>query len=257
LKLHYEQIGTGPPIVVLHGLFGSGRNWITVARALSHEYSFFLVDLRNHGKSPHGDSMGYNEMANDVSDLIKVLKLHKTLLVGHSMGGKVAMTYAIKNPTMISKLVIVDIAPVSYSNSFATILEALNAMPLDKIHSRQDADIWLKTDIPMDSIRLFILQNLSFKHCVTAWRFNLNAISFEILNLLGSLPELTKQTFEGEVCFIRGELSDRVSVPAQPNIRRFFPKNIIKTVPNAGHWPHTENRTEFLNIFQSYISENH
>jgi esterase len=243
--------------MVLHGLFGSGRNWATVARALSRQYSFFLVDLRNHGKSPHAKSMGYDEMANDISDLIKHLSLHKILLVGHSMGGKVAMTYALNNPSMISKLVVVDIAPVAYSNSFSTILAALNAIPLDKIQSRQDADTRLKADIPVISIRSFILQNLSFKNGVATWCFNLNAITFDIANLVGSLPKLTEEAFEGQACFIRGELSDRVTVPAQPNIERLFPKNMIKTVPNAGHWPHTENRIEFLNIFQSYLNENH
>jgi esterase len=257
LKLHHEKIGSGPPVVVLHGLFGSGRNWATVAKALSHQYSFFLVDLRNHGKSPHTDSMKYDAMADDVLQFIKELELYKTTLIGHSMGGKVAMTCALKTPTIVKNLVAIDIAPVAYPNSFSEILAALNAMPLDQIHSRKDADTWLETSIPEISIRSFILQNLSIKESIATWRFNLKAITSNILNLVGSLPDLTKRPFEGPTCFIRGALSDRVAVPAQPKIKRFFPKNRIQTVPDAGHWPHTENRAEFLKILKSCLDENH
>ena len=249
IDLKYETVGDGAPVVVLHGLFGAGRNWITVARALADKFRFHLVDLRNHGGSPHTDSMSYLDMVADLRRLIDALALDDYRLVGHSMGGKVAMTLALTEPRGLQRLINIDIAPVSYPDHFIDLIAALEALDLRSIQRRADADRALAHAIPDTAVRLFILQNLLFEQGRPRWRLNLATLKRDMPIILGPLPVSEHAHYAGPTCFIRGELSDRITDEHLPLIARWFPHYHLETVIGGGHWPHSEAPAAFLAAF--------
>lgn len=254
VDLHYERIGDGPPVVVLHGLFGGGRNWLTVARRLSDHYAFYLVDLRNHGRSPHADSMTYDDMIEDVRALVDTLGLKDLTLVGHSMGGKAAMTMALKDPRDIARLLVIDIAPVRYPDRFNDMIDAMLSLNMDQIRRRTDADRALAAAIPEEAIRLFILQNLVFQNGRARWRANLAALRDQMHHILGPLPVADDARYTGATWFIRGELSDRVTDDHLLIINTLFGDHRIETVVGGGHWPHAEAPTAFMTLFQRALA---
>ena len=254
VELNFEQVGQGPPVVVLHGLFGAGRNWLTVARRMSTEFSFILVDLRNHGRSPHTQSMTYLDMVDDVLQLIDGLRLDRPILVGHSMGGKAAMTLALLHPEKIRRLINIDIGPVSYPDRFAEMITAMLSLDLSTISRRNQADDALSSAIPETSVRQFILQNLSFSAGVASWRANLPTLQQQMPHILGPLPVAADISYDGDTWFIRGELSDRITQQHLPVIRQRFPYHHIETVRGGGHWPHAEAPEEFTRYFRQALS---
>ena len=249
VDLKVETVGDGPPVVVLHGLFGAGRNWITVARALASQYRFHLVDLRNHGGSPHTQTMTYLDMMADVRRLIESLGLDEFTLVGHSMGGKAAMTLALNNPRGLRRLVSVDIAPVTYADGFVDVIDALQRLDLSTIARRADADRALAATIPETAVRLFILQNLVFEQGRPHWRLNLTTLTRDMSNILGPLPVAADAHYDGPAWFIRGALSDRVSSAHLPLIAHWFPHYHLETIEGGGHWPHADAPAAFLAAF--------
>lgn len=246
VALKVETLGAGPPVVVLHGLFGAGRNWITVARALADRYRFHLVDLRNHGASPHTATMTYLDMASDVRQLITQLALDEFTLVGHSMGGKAGMTLALTDARGLRRLISVDIAPVTYPDGFVDIIAALEALDLHAVQRRADADRTLASAIPDTSVRLFILQNLLFEQGRPRWRLNLATLKRDMPAILGPLPVAAAAHYDGPAWFIRGELSDRVTAAHLPQIAAWFPRYHLETVAGGGHWPHAEAPAAFM-----------
>ena len=250
VDLKVESLGEGPPVVVLHGLFGAGRNWITVARALASRYQFHLVDLRNHGGSPHTETMTYLDMVADVRRLLVRLGLDEFTLVGHSLGGKAAMTLALNEPRGLCRLVSVDIAPVSYPDRFVDIIHALQTLDLNTIARRADADRALASAIPENSVRLFILQNLLFEQGQPHWRLNLTTLRREMANILGPLPVAAEAHYDGPAWFIRGALSDRIGNEHLPLIAQWFPHYHLETIEGGGHWPHAEAPAAFLAAFR-------
>jgi pimeloyl-ACP methyl ester carboxylesterase len=253
LPLHYEVFGSGPPVVILHGLFGSSRNWRSVARALASEYAAYTVDLRNHGRSPHTGSMDYRALADDVRALMDTLDLDDVTLLGHSMGGKTAMTLALRDPSRLSRLIIVDIAPVAYADQHTHLIDAMSALPLERVRRRSDADRMLRDAIPDESLRLFLLQNLVLGPSGTHWRFNLEVLRSEMPILVGPLPGLRTTRYEGRTTFIRGGRSDRVLTEHEAIVSRHFPNYDILTIPSAGHWPHAETPDEFLRLLKRIL----
>ncbi len=249
VDLKVEVVGDGPPVVVLHGLFGAGRNWITVARALAAEYRFHLVDLRNHGGSPHTETMTYLDMVADVRRLLETLALDEFTLVGHSMGGKAAMTLALNDARGLRRLINVDIAPVAYPDRFVDLIAALQALDLNTITRRADADRALVDAIPETAVRLFILQNLLFEQGRPRWRLNLATLKCEMPHILGPLPVAAHAHYDGPTWFIRGELSDRITGSHLPLIARWFPHYHLETVGGGGHWPHAEAPAAFMTAF--------
>ena len=254
VDLHYEIVGAGPPVVVLHGLFGAGRNWLTVARNLAAEYCFYLVDLRNHGASPHTEHMTYLDMVADVRALIVKLGLDDLALVGHSMGGKAAMTLALHDARAIRTLINIDIAPVSYHDRFGDMIVAMRALDLSMIKRRAEADRALTAAIPEQNVRLFILQNLLFEQGQPRWRLNLATLAREMAEILGPLPRAQDACFRGPTWFIRGELSDRVESEHLPLIAALFPNHHIETVAGGGHWPHAEAPAAFMASFRRALA---
>lgn len=239
---------------MLHGLFGAGRNWLTVARRLSEHYAFYLVDLRNHGRSPHADSMTYDDMIEDVRALVDTLGLDNFVLVGHSMGGKAAMTMALMDPRGIKRLLIIDIAPVSYPDRFNDMIGAMLSLDMDQIKRRTDADRALTAAIPEQAIRLFVLQNPVFHDGRAQWRANFAALRDQMHHILGPLPVADNMRFTGATWFIRGELSDRITDDHRLIINTMFANHRIETVVGGGHWPHAEAPEAFMTLFEQALA---
>lgn len=250
VPLHHVESGSGPPLVVLHGLFGSLRNWQTIARQLSATHRVICADLRNHGRSPHLAVMGYPGMAADVERLVDDLGLVQPLLLGHSMGGKVAMTSALRDPSRWSGLVIVDIAPVTYRNSFLDRVEAMMALPLGTLRSRAQADAFLRDAEPDQAIRNFLLHNLRADDGRYRWQINLEAIRDGLAAIAG-FPDLDGPCLLPTLA-IRGDRSGAVRPDFQPRLRELFPQVEIVTLA-SGHWPHAEVPDAFLAAIRPFI----
>ncbi len=250
MDLHYSTVGKGKPIMILHGLFGSGRNWSSIANAFSAEHEVYLVDLRNHGKSPHSSSMSYEQMAQDVSSLIMRRGLKELTLIGHSMGGKVAMKLALSTPTLIGRLIVVDIAPVSYLDTYTKMLTEIYHMPKAALLSRSIANKYLTSSIPDTLTRKFILQNLVFANGKLNWRFNVAALLKEMPKIV-AWPRIEETAFPKPTSFISGERSERINGNNERSINAYFPLNRKYIVAGGGHWPHTEAPAEFIKILNT------
>ncbi|MGH8627473.1 MAG: alpha/beta fold hydrolase [Gammaproteobacteria bacterium] len=254
LALHFKTAGAGEPIVILHGLFGSAGNWSSVAKRLQKAYHVVSADLRNHGDSPHAKSMSYAEMAEDVLALLDRLALGKTNLIGHSLGGKVAMVCALLRPERVKRLVVVDTAPVAYSRRFDDLIQSMQALPLDQLGGRSEADHWLSHDIAEQGLRQFLLQNLRFADGHYRWRIDLKAITANMDAIIGFPPFDTSYT--GETGFMRGEKSGYLCQEYLPQITRYFPNSSVATIPNAGHWPHSEQPERFMALLFQILRRN-
>jgi pimeloyl-ACP methyl ester carboxylesterase len=237
--LYYVEAGAGPPVLLLHGLFGSSGNLRGLAQALSARYRVIAADLRNHGRSPHADSMSYAEMAGDLLELLDRLEIARATLIGHSMGGKVAMALSLAEPERVTALAALDIAPTAYARRYDNLIAALQALELAGLISRQDADRRLRVGIPNHALRLFLLQNLVRDGGRFHWRLNLDGLARNMDRLQG-FPEFETSAFSGPALFLRGGTSGYVTDENHPVIRARFPNAVIDTVPDAGHWLHVE-----------------
>jgi pimeloyl-ACP methyl ester carboxylesterase len=244
MKLHYREIGSGQPLVILHGLFGSSDNWQTQAKRFSEYFRVILVDLRNHGHSDWNDDSSYKAMANDVIELIQDLKLEKTILLGHSMGGKVAMQVAQRNANFLYKLVVVDMGIKEYPPHHQHILNGIHSVKLEGVNSRSEAEKQLSAYIDSEGVKQFLLKNLYWKEKgKLAWRMNVSVLENSMNEILSALPE--KEVFT-PTAFIRGELSNYVLDDDIPEIENFFPDSQYITISQAGHWVHAEKPEEFV-----------
>lgn len=253
VPLHYRHCGRGPAVLILHGLFGSSRNWQSVARRLAPGHSVHAVDLRNHGDSPHTGEMSYEAMARDVVALMDRLALIHATVIGHSMGGKAAMWLALDQPGRVSRLIAVDIAPVAYSDRFSGYIEAMRGLPLADLQSRTDADRRLQAAVPDTALRQFLLHNLAHQNGRYFWHVNLESIRRHLDAIVG-FPDVNG-AYRGPAHFIRGEHSDSVTPAHHGIIRRLFPAASIVTVPRAGHWPHAEQPEAFLSALAAALTE--
>ncbi len=238
MKLNYKIVGTGKPLVILHGLFGSADNWLSIARELDKEFTMYLVDQRNHGDSPHDDEWNYEVMVEDLKELLDDEGLDKAYLMGHSMGGKTVMNFALKYPERVEKLIVADIAPRYYPVHHESILEGLNSLDLKTISSRKEADDALANYISEPGIRQFLLKSLGRDADGFAWKINLPVITKNIENVGEALPE--GESFEGPTLFLAGANSNYVQQKDLPEILEFFPNYELEFVQNAGHWLHAE-----------------
>jgi esterase len=246
LKLAFDATGDGPPVVILHGLFGSSRNWRTIAHALAPHHRVYCVDLRNHGSSPWDGSMAYPEMAADVASLIESERLVQPVLVGHSMGGKTAMALALTRPELVGRLVVVDIVPVSYPDRFTGYLDAMRSVDTAALTKRGDAMSHMAARVRDAGVVAFLMQNLVARDGHFDWRLNLSAIAKE-LPLLGGFPsELLLRRFLGPTKLIHGSLSDYVQPDNLAVMRTSFPDLQEVSIDGAGHWVHAERPAEFL-----------
>ena len=240
VALESTVVGQGRPALVLHGLFGSGTNWRTIARRLDTRLECHLVDQRNHGRSPHARGMAYPDLAADVLAYLDAHRIGQAGLIGHSMGGKTAMTLALTAPERVRWLIVADIAPAPSPSDHWPILDALKAMPVESLTSRTDADAALASAIPELGLRQFLLQNLLTGDVGMRWRIDLDAIAHALPDLTDFPSMSPHAVYEGRSLFLRGENSDYVGAHHEPRIRTLFPAASIATIAAAGHWLHAE-----------------
>jgi len=250
MKLFYRKTGHGPLIIILHGLFGSSDNWMSIAKKLSTTYSVILPDLRNHGQSPHEELFTYDAMVDDLKELVETEDLGNFILAGHSMGGKVAMQYAVQYPGNVQKLIVVDIAPKDYPVHHQLILEGLCALPIDQIKSRNEADALLSNQVPDAGVRQFLLKNLKRKEDGFSWKMNLEVIEDNIDQVGVGLDQSVVSYVPA--LFIRGANSNYILDEDRVGIFRHFPKASIEDVAGASHWVHAEKPDDVVNLFLNF-----
>ncbi len=252
MQLNYKTLGEGSPILIMHGIFGLMDNWMTVAKALAENHQVFLLDLRNHGRSPHSEEFTYPAMSDDVKEFIDTHQLHQPVVIGHSMGGKVAMYFAGRYPDLFSKLIVVDIAPKYYPVHHRSILDTLQRLPVATLQSRQQADEELAQGIPEPDVRQFLLKSLYRADAGGFdWRFNLPVLNQQIENVGQKLPDSFRS--DKPILFIRGGRSSYVTDTDMEDIHHHFPKAQLATVADAGHWVHAEKPQELLQLVQNFI----
>lgn len=254
VALTHSEYGDGdPPLVIVHGLFGSRRNWSTVAKRVCTSRRIYTLDLRNHGQSPWAESMDYDDHVGDLREFMLARGLRQVSLLGHSMGGKCAMWLAYRYPSAIKSLVIVDIAPVRYAHDVGSYVHAMQQMDVSTITRRSDADAMLRPQIQDPAMRSFLLQNLIFEDGHYRWRINLSAIK-DNLDIISGFPPLpTGALYRGPTLFLFGETSQYVSASDQDLISRLFPRVDFKCIPQAGHWLHTEQPDRFIRAVQEFL----
>jgi esterase len=249
--LHAVEAGEGPPVVLLHGLFGAGRNFGAMQRALAPRFRVIALDMRNHGESPHEPGMGYASLAGDVHETLAALRVQRAAIVGHSMGGKAAMALALLHSALVARLMVSDIAPVVYQHGNGRLAAAMQAIPLSAALTRRDADAALAGVESRADVRAFLLQNLRFGEA-PRWRVGLNEIVAAVPDLEGwtDLPG----TYDGPTVFVTGAQSDYVLPGHRPLIREMFPNARFVAVKNAGHWVHADNPAAFLSVLEAFLA---
>ncbi|MDB4297464.1 alpha/beta fold hydrolase [Flavobacteriaceae bacterium] len=252
MVLHSKIVGEGFPLIILHGYFGMGDNWKSQANTLAKDFQVHIVDQRNHGRSFHSDEFSYEYMAADLLAYFEAHNIDKAHILGHSMGGKTAMLFAVENPEKVEKLVIADIAPKQYAPHHSVIIDALNSVDFSVLKLRTEVDDILKQTIPEEGVRQFLLKNVYRKtKTEMAFRFNLESLTDNNPEIGEALPSFT--SFDGEVLFLRGANSNYVIDNDVSLIEAHFEKAIIQTVSNAGHWLHAENPVEFYNKLIDFL----
>jgi pimeloyl-ACP methyl ester carboxylesterase len=252
--LHASERGNGAPVVLLHGLFGRSQNFGTLMRQLAARFRVIALDLRNHGASAHVAGMSYQVMADDVLETFASLGVECAAVLGHSMGGKVAMLAALSRPEVVSRLIVADIAPVSYRHANASVAAAMLALRLDPGLSRMSADSQLEDAVPDPAVRSFLLQNLHFG-TQPAWRIGLHEIATD-MRLIEGFPEIASdKCYEGPALFIRGGRSGYVKDAMLPTIHRLFPAARMETLENAGHWLHADQPEAFAAMVEAFLQE--
>lgn len=253
MKLHFKKFGQGTPLIIMHGVFGSSDNWQTLGKEFAEKYTVYLVDLRNHGKSPHSERFDYQVMASDVIETMDAEGIDQAHLLGHSMGGKVAMTIATSYAERVKKLIVVDIAPKAYPPHHQQIFEGFNSVNLDSIQSRKEADEQLSQVISNIGIRQFILKNLSRNERKQfIWQLNLEVIEKKI-NEVGA-PLEDGASFLGDTLFIKGGASDYIKDSDTDLINSIFNHAKITTIERAGHWVHAEQPKALKDAVMAFLA---
>jgi esterase len=256
VKLQYQTYGHGEPVFILHGLFGSGRNWSSISRQLANDYSVFTIDLRNHGASGHADSMRYTEMAKDIVELARQLGVKNVGLIGHSMGGKTAMVASLLYPEFVNKLIVIDIAPVNYPSNHDELISAMLALPVEQIENRTQADEYLAANIQEPVLRQFLLQNLLKDGDRYKWRINLDAIRNNHTLLRQFPDEVRTLTYEKLTLFLSGALSDYIKPEHDEAISTYFPQHEHVVVDNANHWVHADKPKSVIEEVSRFLVRN-
>ena len=257
MELYFRRFGAGGgrrPLLILHGLLGSSRNWTTVGAQLADDRKVVALDLRNHGASPHADTHTYPELAADILAWMDARGMDRVDLIGHSMGGKAVMRLAADHPERVGRLVIVDIAPRDNPPYNQRAFGALNALALDAISSRKEAEAFLQERLRNWAFCQFLLTNLVRGENGFSWQVNLPVLT-ENLSQLAKSPLEPEETYAGPALFVRGGRSDFVRDEDETLIRRHFPAARIDVIPESGHNPHIEQREAFVAMVSAFLKE--
>ena len=252
MKLFYRQSGQGSPLIILHGLFGSSDNWYTLAKVFAESFTVYLVDQRNHGQSPHSAEFDYKLLTEDLEEFIREHAIQKPVILGHSMGGKAAMNFAVKYPEQLSKLIVVDIVPKAYPIHHDAILDGLKAIPLAGLASRNEADKTLSEYVPEPAVRQFLLKNLSRKNeGGFEWKINLEAIDRNIEQMGAGM--IFSGKYDGPSLFVKGKKSNYYREGDEALIKTIFPKAEFAAL-DTGHWVQAESPDEFSKLVLNYLA---
>lgn len=242
MQLNFKSFGSGPALIILHGLFGSLDNWQTLARQFGEHFSVFIVDQRNHGKSPQSDDpFTYAQLAEDLHEFMEQQGIFQAHLIGHSMGGKTVMQFAAEYEHMIDKLVVADMGVKQNERHHDVILDTLGSFPFDAIETRKEADAWMEERISDFGVRMFLLKNLVRNpkgKTEFQWKFNFEVLERDYENILAGVETYAPITLD--TLFIRGGASGYILDEDLDEIRTFFPNMILDTIDGAGHWLHAE-----------------
>jgi len=256
MKLFSRIYGDGQPIIIIHGLFGMSDNWNSLGKKMASNYTVHLIDLRNHGRSPHSNEFNYDVMSNDILEYIQHNNIHKPVILGHSLGGKIAMKIAFENIDYIKKLIIVDIAPREYAIDFHLhLLNQISCLDLSSFQKRSDINNTLALSIKEEAIRLFLMKNLYREGDNNRffWRFNIEVLKKELYNIKNA--DFLKGNISIETLFLKGGDSDYVTKKDEMIICSHFSNVQINTINETGHWLHAENPELFYNEVIRFISK--
>ncbi len=254
MELAYRKYGEGQPLLILHGLFGQSDNWNSLAKRFAEQgFEVYTIDQRNHGLSPHSEEWNYEAMALDIKEFIETHQLKNPILLGHSMGGKTAMFFALTYDGILDKLIVADIAPRAYTAHHHDVLKALNAVDFNTISTRKEAEALMTEHLPDFGTRQFLLKNIYWEDNSNKrmnWRFNLKVIEKNYDNIGIEAPANTSQV---KTLFIRGGNSNYISDDDTIDIERRFPDYTLLTIPGSGHWIHAEKPEEFYQAVIAFI----
>lgn len=252
MNLYYQVQGSGQPLIIIHGLFGSSDNWRSMAKYFSKWYQVISVDLRNHGRSPHADSQTFDDMAEDIYTLCTKLNLQKIYLLGHSLGGKTAMRFTELYSSFVEKLIVVDIAPRHYQGEHTPMMDAMMAIDFASLSSRSEVDGLLAETIVDKTVRQFLLMNLVTESNTLKWRINLPALKANYREYMKPVC----QAFSTDIAalFLYGEQSDYVNERDQQEIEAIFSHAEFAAMP-TGHWPHAERPQQFKHILEAFLND--
>lgn len=254
MKLFFRELGQGQPLIILHGLFGSSDNWYTLSKVFANQYRVFTVDQRNHGQSPHSSDHNYKLLTEDLQEFISDHQLTNPVILGHSMGGKTAMNFALKNPTLLAKLIVVDIMPKAYPLHHQSILAGMKSLDLATLESRSQADQLLKTHVPEPDVRQFLLKNLSRDdNQGFVWKINLPVLDANI-EPMGAGLQYDGQ-FSGPTLFVKGSKSWYYESGDEKRVSQFFPNAEWITL-ETGHWVQAEKPEEFVKSVMAWLNKN-
>lgn len=253
MELFFKAIGQGKPLIILHGLMGSSDNWLTQSKLLADQYQVFMVDQRNHGRSAHNQAFDYKTLTEDLKNFIDNHSIVNPVIMGHSMGGKTAMNFAVRYPELLDRLVVVDIAPKAYPVHHDSIIEGLNAIPIETLQSRDEADKILSLYVPEMDVRQFLLKNLSRKpEGGFTWKINLPVIDNNLEKISEGMQY--KGTYNGSTLFIRGSKSNYVKDEDRQTIKLLFPNSTLVTM-DTGHWVQAEKPQEFVEVVKNFLAK--
>ncbi len=254
MKLHYRKYGAGPPLIILHGLFGSSDNWHNLARRWGEFFTVYAIDQRNHGSSPHESAMDYRELAHDLGQFMDQQRLDPAYIVGHSMGGKVAMLFASQYPDRVVGLAILDIGIAEVTGQHAAILEVLAQVNLGDHSSRIDIEETLEQFIGSAPIRQLLIKNIMRRVDDSfAWKFNHEALLDHYEDLITALD--LPDAFPGPILFLRGDLSSYLEAELSPEVLGIFPYAQLQTIAGAGHWLHAEQPDMVFSRIRDFFKE--
>lgn len=256
MKLFYHRLGEGEPLIILHGLFGISDNWVGIARRLAKQYKVFLPDLRNHGRSPHSTVFNYYAMVDDILEFYEEHNIEKALLIGHSMGGKLAMNLAIEHPALVEKLMVVDISPRTYPyrQQHVSMINAMNGVDFGKLKTRGEVDAFLANRLPDEKLRLFVLKNLHrMERGRLGWRLNVPAIEANLENIFETL--VIDGVYYGESLFVKGGESEYIAESDYPLIKKYFPNAVIEIIEGASHWVHSDKPDELCGLLSDFLGK--